>query len=188
MARPKNKDRRSAIMVAATRAIVAQGLSAPTASIAKEAGISNGSLFTYFETKAELLNQLYFELKSEMGTAAFEGIAAKRSLRSQFACLWSNWMRWAMAAPEKRRAIALLHVSDDITRETRVALHKELSPIAALFEHARSKGPMKNASSTYVGEMVNAVAETTMDFMLQDPKNADTHRQAGFEALWRMLG
>lgn len=187
MARPKSEDRRNAILEAATRAIVAQGLSAPTAAIAKEAGIPNGSLFTYFETKAELFNQLYFELKSDMGVAAFEGVAATGPLRNRLAHLWSNWTHWAVTAPEKRRAITLLHVSDDITPETRNALSKELAPIAALFEQARAKGPMKNASLTYVGAMVNAVAETTMDFMLQDPEHADTHCQVGFEALWRML-
>jgi AcrR family transcriptional regulator len=34
--------------------MVSQGLSAPTASVAKEAGVANGSLFTYFETKTDL--------------------------------------------------------------------------------------------------------------------------------------
>ena len=47
MARPKSEDKRNAIMEAATRVIVAQGLGGPTATIAQEAGISNGSLFTY---------------------------------------------------------------------------------------------------------------------------------------------
>ena len=83
-------------MAAATRVIVTQGLSAPTATIAKEAGVSNGSLFTYFETKADMFNQLYLEL-------------------------------------------------------------------------------------------MNSMAEATMDFMVQDPANADKHCKAGFEALWRVL-
>ena len=39
-------------MAAAIRVISGQGLSAPTVTIAKEAGVSNGSLFTYFETKS----------------------------------------------------------------------------------------------------------------------------------------
>jgi AcrR family transcriptional regulator len=39
-------------MSAAIRVIASEGLGAPTATIAKEAGVSNGSLFTYFETKA----------------------------------------------------------------------------------------------------------------------------------------
>lgn len=58
MARPKSDEKRNAILEAATRVIVAQGLSAPTAGIAKEADIANGSLFTYFETKADLFNHL----------------------------------------------------------------------------------------------------------------------------------
>ena len=35
------------------------------ALIAKEAEVSNGLLFTYFETKVVLLNELYVELKTE---------------------------------------------------------------------------------------------------------------------------
>jgi AcrR family transcriptional regulator len=53
MARPKSEDKRNAIMAAAIRVIAAQGLAAPTATIAKEAGVANGSLFNYFETKAD---------------------------------------------------------------------------------------------------------------------------------------
>ena len=64
MARPRSEDKRNALMAAATRVIVTQGLSAPTAMIAQEAAVSNGSLFTYFETKADLFNQLYLELKA----------------------------------------------------------------------------------------------------------------------------
>lgn len=174
-------------MAAATLAIVAQGLGAPTAAIAKNAGISNGSLFTYFETKAALFNQLYFELKSDMGSAALDGFSARAPLRRQLERLWLNWTRWATANPDKRRAMALLHVSDDITSETRAALHQEMAPIAALLEQARAKGPMKDASMAYIGAMMNAMADTTMDFMLQDPKHADEHCKVGFDALWRML-
>jgi AcrR family transcriptional regulator len=40
--------------------------------IAKEAGVANGSLFTYFEAKADLFNQLYLELKAEMASATLK--------------------------------------------------------------------------------------------------------------------
>ena len=79
MARPKSEDKRDALMAAATRVIAAQGLSAPTAVIAREAGVSNGSLFTYFETKADLFNQLYLELKAGMAVGHFSaGFTAQR--------------------------------------------------------------------------------------------------------------
>src|ERR1700734_102465 len=110
MARPRSDDRRSAIMSAAARVIAAQGLGAPTAVIAQEAGVANGSLFTYFETKAELFNQLYLELKAEMAFASLKGLPATADLQKQMFSVWSRSMAWAVAHPEKRRALAQLSV------------------------------------------------------------------------------
>ncbi len=187
MARPRSEDKRNALMAAATRVIVTQGLSAPTATIAKEAGVSNGSLFTYFETKADMFNQLYLELKAGMARAALEGLPAKAELREQVFHIWSNWMRWAVSNREKRRALAQLSVSDEITPATRAAGHKTMAKIAELMERCRSNGPMRDAPMGFVAAIMNSMAEATMDFMVQDPANADKHCKAGFEALWRVL-
>ena len=73
MARARSEKRRNAILSAATRVIASRGLAAATATIAKQAGVSNGSLFLYFDTKAMLLNELYVSLKTEMGAAAIAG-------------------------------------------------------------------------------------------------------------------
>lgn len=40
---------------------------------------------------------------------------------------------------------------------------------------------------SFVMAVMNSLAETTMDFMIQDPANAETHCKLGFEALWRVL-
>jgi AcrR family transcriptional regulator len=174
-------------MAAATRVIVTQGLSAPTAMIAQEAAVSNGSLFTYFETKAELFNQLYLELKAGMAFAALEGLPATAEIREQFFQIWSNWMRWAVSNPEKRRALAQLGVSDEITPASRTAGHKTMARIAELMEQSRAGGPMRDAPMAFVAVIMNSLAEATMDFMVQDPNNADKHCKAGFDALWRVI-
>src|SRR5271168_373475 len=129
MARPRSDDRRSAIISAAIRVIAAQGLSAPTATIAKEAGVSNGSLFTYFETKADLLNQLYVELKAEMGAAALDGLPTGSDIRKQALHMWSHWLGWATSYPEKRRTLAHLGVSNDITAESRQTAHQTMAGV-----------------------------------------------------------
>jgi len=187
VARPKSDDKRSAILAAAIRVIVKQGLGAPTATIAREAGIANGSLFTYFETKADLFNQLYLELKTGMAAAASDGLSHKATLRVQCARMWSNWTRWAAKHPDSRRALALLGVFGDLTAETRAAAHQAMVPMAVILERARSKGPLRNSPMNFAIAMMNSLAETTMDFMIQDPKHADEHSKVGFEALWRML-
>jgi AcrR family transcriptional regulator len=187
MARPKSEDKRNAIMDAATRVILTRGLSAPTAVIAKEAGVSNGSLFTYFETKADLFNQLYLELKSEMASAAMEGLSSEAGLRDQVSHVWSNWTSWAASNPGKRRALAQLGVSDELTPETRAAGHRIMAGIAELLQWMRANGPLRDTPFGFVAAMMNSLAEATMDFMIQDPANAKQHRQVGFEALWRMI-
>ena len=188
MPRPRSDDKRAAIMSAATRVIAAQGLGAPTATIAKEAGVSNGSLFTYFDTKADLLNQLYLELKADMGAAAAGGLPADGDAREQMRGLWSQWLRWAAAYPEKRRTLAQLDVSDEITPATHQAANQTMAGIAQLLERSRANGPLRDAPLAFVLALANALAEATIDFVIRDPGNADAHGRAGFDALWRMIG
>src|SRR5580704_17821072 len=186
MPRPKSDDKRTAILNAATRIIVVQGLGAPTAGIAKEAGVANGSLFTYFQTKTDLFNQLYLELKAEMASAAMRGLRPDAELREEYFHVWQNWMKWAVSHPEKRRALAQLSVSDEITPETRMAGHKTMAPIADLLQRILADGPMSKAPMSFVVALMNATAEATIDLMSQHPAHAKKHCKLGFEALWRM--
>ncbi|WP_428532718.1 TetR/AcrR family transcriptional regulator [Rhodopila sp.] len=188
MARPRSDDKRAAITSAAVRVIALQGLSAATATIAKQAGVSNGSLFTYFETKSDLINQLYMELKAEMATAALNDLPAEGGTREQMLHMWSNWLRWATACPEKRRALAHLDVSDEITPASRQAASQAMSGVARLLQRSREQGPMREAPLGLVVGLMTALADATVDFMIRDPANADQHSRATFDALWRMVG
>jgi AcrR family transcriptional regulator len=174
-------------MSAATRVIASHGLGAATATIAKEAEVSNGSLFTYFETKADLFNQLYVELKTEMASAAVGGLPTEGDIREQMLHMWIHWLRWATSCPEKRRTLALLGVSDDITLESRQTASQMMAGVAKILERSRENGPMRDAPLGFVAALTNALAEATIDFIIRDPANADKHGMAGFEALWRIV-
>jgi len=187
MARPRSDEKRSAVMAAATRVIAAHGLGAATATIASEAGVSNGSLFTYFATKADLLSQLYLELKTEMAAAALDALPRDSDDRSQLLHMWRNWARWVTRCPDKRRALAHLSVSDDIAPESREAAHRAMVGVAALLERCRENGALRDAPLAFVAALMTAMADATMDFMIAEPANAERHCLTGFEALWRML-
>ncbi len=187
MARPRSDDKRAAIISAAVRVIAAEGLGAATAAIAKEAGVSNGSLFTYFETKAELLNHLYVELKTEMAAAAMVGLPATGDIRKQAFHMWTHRLRWAASFPQKRRTLVHLGVCDDITPASRAAGHRAMAGVAALLERCRENGSMRGTPLGFVVAILNAMTDATTDFMIQDPAHAEKHRKTGFEALWRMI-
>jgi len=186
MARPLSDDKRQASLDGAVRVIAAQGLSAPTAAIAKAAGVANGSLFTYFATKADLWNALYVDLKTEMAAAAGQGLAHTEPKPALQLAL-SGWLGWAIDHPDRRRVLALLGTADEITPQSIRAGHVLMAPLAALVERCRANGPMREVSLGFVTALMTATAEATIDFIQQDPAHAELHARNGFEALWRMI-
>ncbi|MBR7832230.1 TetR/AcrR family transcriptional regulator [Actinospica durhamensis] len=188
MARPRNEVRRLAILSAATHVIASQGIgAASTAVIAKGAGVSNGSLFTYFDTKTQLLNELYVELKSEMAQAATADLPPHATAREQVRHMWRHWARWATDNPAKRRVLAQLQVADEITAESHQQVAAASASIADLLERARVGGPVQDAALGFVLTLANALAEAAIDEMIRDPEHAAANADTAFEALWRVL-
>jgi AcrR family transcriptional regulator len=188
MARPRSEDRRNAILSAATRVIASQGLEATTtAAIAKEAGVSNGSLFVYFDTKATLLNELYISLKTEMGSAAMADLPTESEPREQMRHVWTQWLRWATSNPEKRRALAQFEVADGITADSHRAVNQTQSGFAELLERSRANGPVQDAPLGFVLTLTSAIADATIDAMIREPAEAEAHSRVAFDAIWRVL-
>jgi AcrR family transcriptional regulator len=187
MARPLSDDRRNTIIRAATELIAERGLGTSTADIAKQAGISNGSVFTYFETKTDLFNAIYSELKEELIESVLAAIPDGQGKKSQLRCFWLARTHWGVTSPHKRKALAQLHVSDTITNASRRAATVSAAPILNLIDQVAMRGTLRAAPRSYVVELVEGMAGTTMDFMIANPAMAEEASQAGFDALWRML-
>jgi len=90
LARPKSEDKRNAILDAATRLFAERGLTAaPTSEISKQAGVAEGTLFTYFETKDDLINALYREIKLELADAMMSDFPKEECSYQAATCLGS---------------------------------------------------------------------------------------------------
>lgn len=187
MARPKSDEKRSAIMTAAIKIIAAQGLGAPIATIAKEAGVSNGAVFTYFDTKADLLNQLYTELKADMAMSTTTGIPTGAPLRDQVLHVWTGWLRWATAHPLERRTLDQLGVSNEVTEASHQVAGEAYAEVEALLDRSRANGSLRDAPLMFVASLVTGIVDATVEYTIRDPAHADMHAAAGFEALWRVL-
>jgi len=192
MARPRSEDKRSAILDAATRVIAAEGLSAPTAKIAKLARVAAGTLFTYFTNKDVLLNELYLQLKAElrqvMSPEDFGAVKNARSAKAAAQRAWTRYVSWGVAHPEKRKVLAQLGVSDRITAENKAAGMVGFTSLNAFLAQATASTILPQQSGAFIGALLGAMAETTMDFIARDPARAQEYGQAGFEAFWNALG
>lgn len=187
MARPRSEDKRNAILAAATQVIAEQGVGAPTARIAKLAGVAEGTLFTYFESKDALINTLYLSIKMEMRELMMEGYPARASVEKRARHVWQKYVQWGVNEPEKRRTIAQLGVCDRLSDTTRESGMHAFSDVNRLIQESIKSGVLRNHPPAFIAAILASIAETTMDFIEREPHNADRYSKAGFEAFWNAI-
>src|SRR6202047_1346179 len=162
MARPLSEEKRTAILEATAEVVAMLGVSAPTAKIAKEAGVAEGTLFTYFANKDELLNRLYLELKMDLRDAMMTGYPAGKSLVVRNRHVWDRFIGWGSAHPLKRRAMRQLAVSD-----RKKLVGDAFGEFDDMMRECAAGGAMRHQPPSFVSAIMRAIGDTTMDFIMR---------------------
>jgi len=186
MARVRSPEKRTAILQAAVHEIAEVGLGAPTAKIARRAGVAAGTLFTYFANKEELLNQLYLELKGEVYTRVNANFPHQGSLERRARHIWSSFLDWAIEFPERRKVSLQLNVSDRITPETRMRTAAQRGTIDGTLSELGTRGALRGPAGFAAATMA-AMQEATMEFMAKQPKQREELIERAFQVLWRAV-
>jgi len=187
MAHPRSEDKRTAILEAATEVVATLGVSAPTATISKSAGVAEGTLFTYFANKDELLNQLYLKIKIDLRDAMMSDFPADKSLIDRSRHVWDGYIGWGTANPRKRQAVRQLAVSERVTAKTRDVVGEAFGEFNEMMRECAAAGGLKNQPQSFASAVKNDIAETTMDFIVREPEQKTRYTQAGFEAFWKAV-
>lgn len=185
MARPRSEDKRNAILAAATRVVASEGVSAATARISKVAGVAEGTLFTYFDNKDVLLNELYLHLKAGVRESMMQGFANQGSAEHRVRQAWNGYLDWGMASPDGHRALRQLGLCDRIDALHRAAGAEGFSPLSQLLLEKLAGGPIPATDAlAFIGSIFNAMADNALDFIARDAARVDYYREAGFRAFW----
>lgn len=187
MARPRSEDKRDAILNAAIEVLAELGERAPTSKIAKLAGVAEGTLFTYFSSKEELLNQLYLFLKAELRQIMMLHYPLTADLKTQIHHVWQGYINWGITTPQKRKVIAQLSTSEQITEQSKLIGMQSFCDMTTLIQEQINQGLLRNYPPLFIGSMLGALADVTMNFMVQEPEHADRYRESGFEAFWHAV-
>lgn len=187
MARARSPEKRSAILQAAVYEIAEAGLGAPTAKIASRAGIASGTLFTYFATKEELLNELYLELKLEVYTRVNAGFPHQASLERRARHVWSSFLDWAIEFPEKRKVSVQLNLSDLVTPETRARAAEQRGAVDAALSELGNRAALRGLPAGFAAAIMAAMQEAAMDFIQKQPKQRKELIERSFRIFWRAL-
>jgi AcrR family transcriptional regulator len=186
MARPLSTDKRQAILAAAARMVALSGLRAPTAKIARAAGVADGTLFTYFRDKDTLLNELFLDLKRELQRAT-SNPQASGPLVERGRHFWNRYVQWGVSFPTKRRALRQLAVSENVTRANKIAGRAMFTEIDAVLEKALAGGCLTGVPMDFAGAIMITLAETTIDSIERQPARSRALTRAGFHAFWNAI-
>jgi AcrR family transcriptional regulator len=186
VARPKSEDKRNAIIDAATRLFAERGLTAaPTSEISKQAGVAEGTLFTYFKTKDDLINALYREIKLELADAMMSDFPRKKILRTRLRHVWDRYVNWGIANSKQRKALAQLQVSEVVTKESKDAGGAPFVEFQTMIRDAIEQRIFRNDLPVeLISKSLAALVEATIDLTVSNPSKEKTYRDSGFQMFW----
>src|SRR3977135_1600313 len=186
MARPKSEDKRNAILDAATRLFAERGrTAAPTPEMTKQAGVAEGTVFTYFKTKDHLINALYREIKLELADAMMSDFPRKKNVRTRLRHVWDRYVNWGIANPKQRKVLAQLQVSEVLTKESRDAGSGLFVEFQVMICDAIEQRVFRDDLPVeLISKSLTALVEATIDLTVSNPSKANKYRDSGFQMFW----
>lgn len=196
MARPKSEDKKQALLEAATVAFAQSGIAASTSAIARSAGVAEGTLFRYFATKDELLNELYLAIKLRLVRTMIAGLDPDEKRPKENARnIWNSYIDWGVRNPMEHKAIRrMAHkairrmaLSERITDETRRQVKESFPELNEMCQLSVKEIFLSEAYRAFGDALFLSLAETTIEFASHDPQRAREIIALGFEAMWHAL-
>lgn len=185
MARPLSEQKREAILTSAAALVATQGTGAATAKIAAGAGVAEGTLFTYFATKDDLLNQLFLEIEADLAKTMLDSYPADAEPRARAKYMWDQFLDWGAANPTRRKALRQLKVSDRISKESKRRGEALFREIWTKLEENLAGHVDPERASFHIGVVLDGLFESTLEAIAASPKDHERFKQAGFDVFWK---
>jgi AcrR family transcriptional regulator len=104
------------LLDAATKVFLEHGFTAASMDLVRqEAGVSNGSLYHHFPTKALLADALYAHTLRDFHSALLQPIAGRATAQAGVKGLIRAYTQWVVQHPERARLLHELRRSGDMT-------------------------------------------------------------------------
>jgi len=187
MARPLSPQKQAALLDAAVITLAENGLSATTASIAKRADVAVGTLFTYFPTKEQLLNDVYLMLKADMAEVLVADYPKDADFRTQIMHVWRSYTEWSLRNPAGKRVLRLLAVSDLLTPDTLANTPESLDLADKMFDSAIKHSLFVTDAKEFIYAVLQNISDATSDQIEKQPGEKEALLALGFRMMWNAI-
>lgn len=172
MARPLCPRKRQAIIDSACKLFATESLDVTTNKIAKEAGVSEGTIFTYFKNKDDLFNHIYIAIRNEVDNLFRNNI---KQNNSQFDSVmefidyaqanWIDFINWSVNNPYYHITMQKFKRSNKVDPEIIDNTPENFRQLESFILYIAKFGPYKEAPPTLVADIPLANACTIVDYV-----------------------
>jgi len=143
----KSIDKRAALLKATLILVNSGGIqSASMAKVAKIAKVSPATIYLFFESKHDLVHQLYLDVKSSFAEAAFQGQQRDDDVKKSFEKIWIAMVSFKLENKEEASFLSQCDNTPMIDEETRQEGLKYLTPLFDLWSKGIKEGIIKDIS------------------------------------------
>lgn len=162
-----------------------------TASIAKHAGVANGTLFHHFDNKKTLIEALYISIKHELSQCVLLTEENQTlPIIQQAQCLWDLSIDWGIKNPSALIFCQQVTAENLLPLSLRLAAMKqELSILETMITTGQAQGKIANYPIDLMLEQCQSQVITSGLFFINNSVlNSDSsYRKSAFDMFWRAI-
>lgn len=187
MVRELNSEKRERYLGAALKLFTTKGIqNTSTAEIAKAAGTASGTLFLYFPTKIQLINELILMISKQVSDQINSLLDPSLSVRVAFFTIWDGSIRWFLQNMDAFQYSQQVRDSGLISAETTMESGKYFSFYYEAIQKGLADGSIKPYPIDLIGGFLyqDIIAVMNHIRLQSDPGNVDEAIQQGFQLFW----
>ncbi len=185
----KKSEKRSRILNASLRLFVENGFHAtPISLIADTACLGTGTIYRYFQSKDELINELYRNLKSRLTEAIFSDFSARLTVRENFFRLWESLTVFFMNNEPEALFLDLCSNNPVISEETMIETDRLFMPLRSFVADAMKNGEIEEVQPEIIWAFISGPIQTIIKMNRKGRIKLDPSIiRNSFEFFWKSL-
>ncbi|NTV35894.1 MAG: TetR/AcrR family transcriptional regulator [Anaerolineaceae bacterium] len=187
MVRKLSPEKKESFLNTALKLFVLNGVqNTSTAEIAREAGTASGTLFLYFPTKLDLINELVLMISKQQSEVINSLLDPSLSVRDTFFVIWDGSIRWLLDHMDAYQYSQQIRDSGLITKEVTMESGKFFGFYYEAIQKGLAEGCIKPYPVDLIGSFLyqDIVAVMSHIRLQSDPAKVEEAIRQGFELFW----
>jgi AcrR family transcriptional regulator len=144
MPRQRDENKIPLIQQAALRLVIQTGFSGlKMADVAKEAGIATGTLYIYYPSKEDLINELFVATKKEIADVMLSPDNQAGTFYETFKKMWLSYFQFCRQNPEKMLFVEQFLYSGLISEQNIALTNRYFEPVNVFLDGAQKQAIIK---------------------------------------------